>query len=62
MTLSDFHPDDLLTASEAAAVLGRSVATLKAWRRRGTGPRTLRLGRSCIRYRAADLEGRKIGY
>jgi len=35
-----------LTERELAELLGLSVATLRAWRHRGKGPRFLRLGRS----------------
>ena len=44
-----------LTEREVAALLGLSVATLRAWRHRGQGPRFLRLGRA-VRYLPADLE------
>ena len=43
-----------LTEREVAELLGLSVATLRAWRHRGKGPRFLRLGRS-VRYLASDL-------
>ena len=45
------------TASErqVAEQLGLSVATLRAWRHRGKGPRFLRLGRS-VRYLPADVD------
>ena len=43
-----------LTEHEVAELLGLSVATLRAWRHRGKGPRFLRLGRS-VRYLPSDL-------
>ena len=43
-----------LTEREVADLLGLSVATLRAWRHRGRGPRFLRLGRS-VRYLPSDL-------
>ncbi len=43
-----------LTEREVADLLGLSVATLRAWRHRGKGPRFLRLGRS-VRYLPSDL-------
>jgi len=43
-----------LTEREVAELLGLSVATLRAWRHRGKGPRFLRLGRS-IRYLPSDV-------
>jgi len=44
-----------LTEREVAELLGLSVATLRAWRHRGKGPRFLRLGRS-VRYLPSDLD------
>ena len=44
-----------LTETEVADQLGLSVATLRAWRHRGRGPRFLRLGRA-VRYLASDLD------
>jgi len=44
-----------LTEREVAERLGLSVATLRAWRHRGKGPRFLRLGRS-VRYLPSDLD------
>ena len=43
-----------LTEREVADMLGLSVATLRAWRHRGKGPRFLRLGRS-VRYLPSDM-------
>ena len=43
-----------LTEREVADMMGLSVATLRAWRHRGRGPRFLRLGRS-VRYLPSDL-------
>ena len=43
-----------LPEREVADTLGLSVATLRAWRHRGKGPRFLRLGRS-VRYLPADV-------
>jgi excisionase family DNA binding protein len=44
-----------LTERQVAEQLGLSVATLRAWRHRGKGPRFLRLGRS-VRYLASDVD------
>jgi predicted DNA-binding transcriptional regulator AlpA len=44
-----------LTESQVAERLGLAVATLRAWRHRGTGPRFLRFGRA-VRYLPADLD------
>jgi predicted DNA-binding transcriptional regulator AlpA len=44
-----------LTECEVAERVGLSVATLRAWRHRGKGPRFLRLGRS-VRYLPSDVD------
>ncbi len=44
-----------LTECAVAEQLGLSVATLRAWRHRGKGPRFLRLGRS-VRYLPTDVD------
>ena len=44
-----------LTERQVAQQLGLSVATLRAWRHRGKGPRFLRLGRS-VRYLSSDVD------
>ena len=44
-----------LTEREVSELLGLSVATLRAWRHRGKGPRFLRLGRS-VRYLPTDVD------
>jgi predicted DNA-binding transcriptional regulator AlpA len=44
-----------LTEREVSELIGLSVATLRAWRHRGKGPRFLRLGRS-VRYLPSDVE------
>lgn len=44
-----------LTEREVAERLGLSVATLRAWRHRGKGPRYVRFGRA-VRYLTADLD------
>ena len=57
-TERDRAPDSAraLTEREVAELLGLSVATLRAWRHRGKGPRFLRLGRS-VRYLPGDVAG-----
>ena len=54
-TRSDADTARALTEREVAEQLGLSVATLRAWRHRGKGPRFLRLGRS-VRYLPSDLD------
>lgn len=44
-----------LTELQVAQRLGLSVATLRAWRHRGTGPRFLRFGRA-VRYLQSDVD------
>jgi excisionase family DNA binding protein len=44
-----------LTERQVAEQLGLSVATLRAWRHRGKGPRFLRLGHS-VRYLPSDVD------
>jgi excisionase family DNA binding protein len=44
-----------ITEVEAAKSLGLSVATLRAWRHRHTGPRFVRFGRA-VRYLTADVD------
>lgn len=58
LTVDDSAPASrmaALTASQVAELLGLSVATLRAWRHRGKGPRFLRFGRA-VRYLPADLD------
>ena len=45
----------VLTEGQVAERLGLSVATLRAWRHRRTGPRFVRFGRA-VRYLPADLD------
>ena len=51
---TDDHKSDLLTITEAAALLRAPVATLRYWRHLGTGPASFRLGRRVL-YRRDDL-------
>jgi predicted DNA-binding transcriptional regulator AlpA len=44
-----------LTESETARRLGVSISGLRKWRRNGSGPRFIRLGR-LIRYLASDIQ------
>ena len=44
-----------LTETDVAERLGLSVATLRAWPLKRTGPRFVRFGRA-VRYLAADVE------
>jgi predicted DNA-binding transcriptional regulator AlpA len=49
------HRSQALTEHEVARQLGLSVATLRAWRLKGKGPRFARFGRA-VRYLADDVE------
>jgi predicted DNA-binding transcriptional regulator AlpA len=48
-------PGDLVSDTEAAAILGAQVRTLRNWRWRGTGPRYRKIGQRLVRYHRADL-------
>ena len=49
-------PDDLLTIDEVIAALRVSRAAFYRWRRRGTGPATVRLPGGTVRIRRAALQ------
>lgn len=49
------QPGDLLTETEAAAILGARVQTLRNWRWRREGPRYCKIGTRLVRYHRADL-------
>ena len=51
--MTDEH-HDLLTITEAAAIVRAPVATLRYWRHVGTGPRSFRLGKRVV-YKAEDV-------
>jgi predicted DNA-binding transcriptional regulator AlpA len=57
---------DFITSAEAAIMLGVLPRTLSAWRYRKKGPRFVRIGKSTIRYRRADItnyiDARVINY
>lgn len=48
-------PGDLVDESEAAAILGARVQTLRNWRWRGEGPHFHKIGQRLVRYHRADL-------
>ena len=52
--LTDLSDDTLLTAEQAASALTVKPATLEKWRRLGTGPVYVKLGRA-VRYRAGAI-------
>ena len=49
------QPGDLLTEAEAAEIYNVAVATLRNWRALKQGPRFVKIGARCVRYRRADL-------
>ena len=49
------QPDDLLTIDEVIATLRVSRAAFYRWRRRGTGPASVRLPGGAVRIRRAAL-------
>jgi hypothetical protein len=49
------NPGDLVDETEAAAILGARVQTLRNWRWRGEGPRYRKIGLRLVRYHRADL-------
>jgi len=50
-------PDELLTLDEVAAELKVSREALYRWRRRGTGPPSIRLPGGAVRIRRSALAG-----
>ena len=50
------QPDDLLTIDEVIATLRVSRAAFYRWRRRGTGPASVRLPGGAVRIRRAALD------
>ena len=51
------QPDDLLTIDEVIATLRVSRAAFYRWRRRGTGPPSVRLPGGAVRIRRDALDG-----
>lgn len=49
------NPGDLVDETEAAAILGARVQTLRNWRWRGEGPCYRKIGLRLVRYHRADL-------
>ena len=48
----------VLSDTEVADRLGVSPFTVRAWRRKGNGPRFMKMGRA-VRYRSEDVEAFK---
>ena len=49
------HPDILPDERASAEALDVTPRAMQEWRRRGTGPRYVRISSRCIRYRPDDL-------
>lgn len=49
-------PDLLLTTSKAAERIGMTKQALSYWRKKGTGPRYIKVGMSRVLYRVSDLD------
>ena len=45
----------LLNTEEASSLLGVNNIIMETWRRKGTGPRFVRINSKCVRYRLGDL-------
>ena len=48
-------PEALLNEEEAGVLIGFTPRTLQAWRRRGNGPKFIRISSRAVRYRRKDL-------
>ncbi len=49
------HEDDLMTLPEIAELVRAPLASVRHWRRQGTGPRTFRLNRRVVAKRSDVL-------
>ncbi|MBS0589508.1 MAG: helix-turn-helix domain-containing protein [Proteobacteria bacterium] len=49
------QPGDLVDETEAAAILGVQVQTLRNWRWKRIGVRSRKIGQRLVRYHRADL-------
>lgn len=53
--LTDYHPDQLMTETEAAGFLCYSKRALQNWRVRGGGPEYVKVNGNSVRYQMRDL-------
>lgn len=53
--IATLEAGELVTETEAAAILNAAVGTLRNWRALGKGPRVYKIGERLCRYRRADL-------
>lgn len=55
LAAAKLSPGDLVDETEAAAILGCAVQTLRNYRWRGLPPRFRKIGKRMVRYHRADL-------
>jgi excisionase family DNA binding protein len=48
--------DKVMTTKQAAEYLAMSHKTLEDWRRKGEGPRFIKVGSRSVRYRQSELD------
>lgn len=49
-------PGKLLSTGEVATIYGINENTLRFWRHEQVGPKSFRVGRKLVKYRASDVE------
>ena len=54
-TLSKTEALQLLNTEEASDLLGVNPVIMETWRRKGQGPKYIRINQRCVRYRLGDL-------
>ena len=54
MSMANDPDDELLSMAEVSAIVRAPVATLRYWRHIGSGPRSIKVGRS-VRYWRSDV-------
>jgi hypothetical protein len=52
---SNVSPDQLYSTKQLSKLLAVSEQLIELWRHRGEGPRFVKLGARCIRYKRTDL-------
>lgn len=55
MSPSPLNPDLIYLPAEAATAIRSNPRTLERWRREGSGPNFIRIGKRRVAYRGADL-------
>jgi len=54
-SMTDYHPDQLMTEKQAACFLCYSQRALQNWRVRGGGPEYVKVNGNSVRYQIRDL-------